>query len=120
MKISNAVSALAALAQESRLKVFRLLVKNGPGGLSAGQISDRLKIPPATLSFHLKELSRAGLVQSSKEGRSVIYSMHVKGIGKLMQFLTDDCCDGRPELCSPSTGAFVASTDLAKSREDRI
>ena len=102
MKINDAVSALGALAQESRLRVFRLLVRNGPKGLPAGKISEKLKIPPATLSFHLKELSRAGLVESTRDGRSVIYSMRAKGIGQLMSFLTEDCCNGRPELCAPS------------------
>ena len=102
MKIKEAVVALSALAQESRLEVFRLLVKLGPEGLPAGQIAETLSIPPATLSFHLKELSHAGLLKSHKEGRSVIYAINVKGINCLMGFLTEDCCQGRPELCAPA------------------
>lgn len=102
MKTSQAVIALSALAQESRLEVFRLLVRIGPDGLPAGQIAERLKIPPATLSFHLKELSHAGLVESRKEGRLVIYAINTKGINCLMGFLMEDCCQGRPELCAPS------------------
>lgn len=102
MKIKQAVAALSALAQESRLKVFRILVEAGLDGLPAGQIAEKLKIPAATLSFHLKELVNAGLVQSQKEGRSVIYAMNVKGINCLMAFLTEDCCQGRPELCISS------------------
>ena len=99
MKITQATAALAALAQESRLRVFRLLVKAGPNGLPAGQIAAKLKIPPATLSFHFKELSNAGLLVSRKQGRSVIYSMDVRGIKGLMGFLMEDCCQGNPELC---------------------
>lgn len=99
MKISQATTALAALSQESRLRVFRLLVKTGPSGLPAGQIAAKLKIPAATLSFHVKELSNAGLIDSRKEGRSVIYSMDVRGIKGLMEFLLKDCCQGNPALC---------------------
>ena len=102
MKMKEAVIALSALAQESRLEVFRLLVKLGPEGLPAGQIAETLSIPPATLSFHLKELSHAGLVDSHKEGRSVIYAINIKGINCLMEYLTEDCCQGRPELCAPA------------------
>jgi len=101
MKITAAVSALAALAQESRLKVFRLLVRQGLEGLPAGEIADRFKIPAATLSFHLKELAAAGLVRSRREGRSIIYAIEPRGISKLMSFLTEDCCQGRPDLCMP-------------------
>ena len=99
MKISQATTALAALSQESRLRVFRLLVKAGPSGLPAGQIAAKLKIPAATLSFHVKELSNAGLIDSRKEGRSVIYFMDVRGIKGLMEFLLKDCCQGNPALC---------------------
>lgn len=99
MKISQAATALSALSQESRLRVFRLLVRTGPEGMPAGQIASKLKIPPATLSFHVKELSNAGLIVSRKDGRSVIYTMDVKGIKGLMDFLMEDCCRGNPELC---------------------
>lgn len=76
-----------------------MLVKEGPDGLSAGDIADKLSITPATLSFHLKELANSGLLESRREGRSIIYAMNVKGINALMAFLTEDCCQGRPELC---------------------
>lgn len=99
MEAKQAVAALSALAQESRLRAFRLLVKTGPDGLPAGQIAERLDVPPATLSFHLKELTNAGLLEAHREGRSVIYSLRVEGIRSLMSFLTKDCCEGRPELC---------------------
>jgi DNA-binding transcriptional ArsR family regulator len=88
MKINKALSALDALAQESRLTVFRLLMEQGEAGLSAGSISEQLGIPPATLSFHLSQLSSARLLDSHKEGRSVIYKANYKRIRKLAKFLT--------------------------------
>ncbi len=102
MKTSEAVIALTALAQESRLEVFRLLVPVGEEGLPAGEIAEQLKIAPATLTFHLKELCHAGLVASRREGRSIIYALRPKGIRDLMEFLSEDCCQGQPHLCRPS------------------
>lgn len=102
MEISRAVAALSAIAQESRLQVCRLLVKAGGEGLPAGLIAEKLDIPPATLSFHLKELTNAGLAKFSKHGRTVSYAINVHGINELMEFLTEDCCQGRPELCVPA------------------
>lgn len=100
MELQAAVTALGALAQGSRLSVFRLLVQAGPEGLPAGEIGARLGIAPATLSFHLKGLSRAGLAASRQEGRYVIYSARFETMTELLQFLTEDCCRGRPELCN--------------------
>lgn len=94
MKAKYAVEALGALAQESRLSVFRLLVKQGPSGLPAGAIGDKLGIPAPTLSFHLSQLSRAGLVKSRRESRSIIYSADYDGIQQLINFLTENCCQG--------------------------
>ncbi|YCM43235.1 metalloregulator ArsR/SmtB family transcription factor [Verrucomicrobiaceae bacterium 227] len=99
MKLKEAVQALAALAHESRLEVFRLLVKEGPGGICAGDLSRTLDIPKPTMSFHLKELSSSGLIESERMGRSVKYRLKNEGMRKLMQFLSEDCCQGRPELC---------------------
>ncbi|MGJ8675910.1 MAG: ArsR/SmtB family transcription factor [Akkermansiaceae bacterium] len=101
METKEAAIALTALAQPSRLEVFRLLVRHGESGLSAGEISEALEIPKPTLSFHLKELTTAGLVDSERDGRSIIYRLHISGMQALMTFLTQDCCQGRPELCSP-------------------
>lgn len=95
------VKALGALAQESRLNAFRLLVTAGEEGMPAGEIAEQLGTPPATLSFHLKELSAAGLIERNREGRSIIYSINTDAIGGLMDFLMRDCCQGRPELCQP-------------------
>ena len=99
METKQAVLALTALAQESRLRLFRLLVPAGEEGLAAGDIAEQLGVPPATLTFHLKELSHAGLIESQREGRSIRYSLCVAGMRELLTFLTQDCCQGRPELC---------------------
>lgn len=96
METITAVPLLAALAQETRLSVFRLLVEQGPGGMPAGQIAERLGISPATLSFHLKELTHAGLTLSRQEGRYVIYSANFKAMDDLLSFLTQNCCAGTP------------------------
>jgi ArsR family transcriptional regulator len=101
MKISQAVNALAALAQETRLRIFRLLVPVGEIGIPAGEIAERLEIPSATLTFHLKELTNAGLIESRREGRSIIYSLKCDGMQSLLTFLAKDCCQGQPELCVP-------------------
>ena len=101
MKTPEASIALFALAQESRLEVFRLLAKNSPDGLCAGDLSRALDIPKPTLSFHLKELSTAGLIDSEKNGRSIKYRLQDKRMSQLMTFLTEGCCQGRPELCCP-------------------
>lgn len=101
MKINDAVTALASLAQPARLKVFRLLVKLGDEGMCAGDISKKLRIPKPTLSFHLKELVHAGLIDSQRAGRTITYRLRQRGIQQLMTFLTEDCCQGRTELCLP-------------------
>ena len=94
MEKQNAVAALAALAQETRLEVFRLLVRSGPEGLPAGQIGESLGIPSATLSFHLKELRSAGLVACERDGRSRIYRPDFGAMRELLGFLTENCCEG--------------------------
>lgn len=103
MKSEIAVSRLYALAQESRLAVFRLLVQKGPDGLPAGEIAAKLKIAPATLSFHLKELSAAGLLVSRQEGRFIFYAPDFKAMNALLGYLTENCCAGssKPATCSP-------------------
>lgn len=101
MKITNAVEALSALAQESRLAIFRLLVQAGKEGVAAGVIAEQLGIPAATLSFHLKELSRAKLVKSRSEGRYVIYSANYTEMDKLIAYLTEHCCAGDAAQCAP-------------------
>lgn len=92
--MSTVVAALAALAQEHRLQVFRLLVQAGAGGLPAGRIAERLKVAAPTLSFHLAQLRHAGLVEMRREGRSLIYAANYDAMNGLMGFLTDNCCSG--------------------------
>jgi ArsR family transcriptional regulator len=101
METTNAVAALAALAQESRLAVFRLLVRNAPEGLTPGVIGEQLELPAPTLSFHLKTLAQAGLVTALQEGRYVRYRAEIAGINALIDFLTADCCGGDPQRCYP-------------------
>lgn len=101
METTDAVNTFAALAQESRLSVFRLLVQNAPDGLTAGLIAERLELPAPTLSFHLKTLAQAGLVRTEQEGRFVRYHAEIETIDALVGFLTENCCGGHPEHCSP-------------------
>lgn len=102
MDIKQAAIKLSALSQESRLSIFRLLVRCGDKGLSAGEIAEHTGIQPNTLSFHLKELNSAELIKADRKGRSIIYSLKIDGMRDLIHFLTEDCCQGRPEICSPS------------------
>ena len=101
METTKAIEALAALAQETRLKIFRLLVQAGPQGMPAGSIGEELGLAPATLSFHLAGLARAGIARSRQEGRFVIYSADFGTMNDLLAYLTEDCCGGR--ACLPAT-----------------
>ena len=105
MKNDTAVKLLAALAQTSRLAVFRMLVQKGPDGLSAGEIAERLKMAPNALSFHLKELSHAGLVKSRQDGRFIYYSADYAAMTELVSFLGEKCCVGAStaQTCAPKT-----------------
>ena len=94
MKKQVAIRTLSALAQEARLDIFRLLVRAGIAGLPAGQIGKTLGVPPATLSFHLKELKNAGIVTCRREGRSLIYGPNFDAMQSLLSFLTESCCQG--------------------------
>ncbi len=102
MKTKQVLQALNALAQETRLAIFRRLVQAGPAGLAAGQIAEALGVPPATLSFHLAGLARAGLARSRQDGRFVIYSADFLNMNALVAFLTENCCGGAS--CAPSNG----------------
>lgn len=101
MENKNAVTALAALAQESRFAVFRLLVRHAPEGLTPGVIGEQLELPAPTLSFHLKTLAQAGLVTAVQEGRFVRYRAEIPAVNALIDFLTEDCCGGNSQRCSP-------------------
>lgn len=97
------MAALGALAQESRLAVFRLLVRRGPAGLPAGEIGERVGVPPTTLSFHLAQLSHAGLVTSRRDGRSILYAANYSGMQDLMGFLLENCCQDGAGCAPPAT-----------------
>lgn len=101
METRQAIAALGALAQESRLAVFRLLVRTGPQGMAASKIAEQVGVAPSSLSFHLKELSIAGLVSARQEGRFVIYAACFDAMNDLVGFLTENCCGGNP--CSPAS-----------------
>jgi ArsR family transcriptional regulator len=102
MKKLTAIAALGALAQETRLDIFRLLMQKGPEGMPAGEIGARLAQPSPTMSFHLNQLRFAGLVTSRRESRSIIYSANFRAMTGLLAYLTENCCGGRPELCTPA------------------
>ncbi|HEX2943980.1 MAG TPA: metalloregulator ArsR/SmtB family transcription factor [Rhodopila sp.] len=101
MEKQNALAALTALAQETRLDIFRLLVRVGPGGLPAGHIGEQLRLPSATLAFHLKELKHAGLLSCRRDGRSLIYAAEYPAMNALLLYLTENCCGRAPDLCAP-------------------
>ena len=101
MNTKDAVVTLACLAQEARLDIFRLLVQTSPAGLAAGDIAARLDMPASTLSFHLKELSHAGLIKSEQSGRFIYYSTDFAAMNGLLAFLMENCCGGQKDCCAP-------------------
>jgi len=114
VEIHEIVDALAALAHETRLKVYRLLVEAGPEGIAAGAIGEKFELPPATLSFHLAHLARAGLVRSRQDGRFVIYSADFQNMNQLVGYLTENCCGGR--ACTPSTNRKAQALSRTRVR----
>jgi ArsR family transcriptional regulator, arsenate/arsenite/antimonite-responsive transcriptional repressor len=114
MKDTRAVACLAALAHRHRLRIFRLLVKQGPSGMPAGEIAGRIGVGATNMSFHLKELERAGLLRATRLGRHVHYAVHVEGMRQLLAYLTEDCCQGRPELCGEPFAAAATVCRVTK------
>ncbi len=111
MKTKEALLSLAALAQESRLAIFRHLVEVGPGGTPVGKIAEALRLPAPTLSFHLKELTHAELLSSRQEGRFIWYAVNFETMNALIGYLTENCCGGQPGLCAPmSKSTRIRST----------
>lgn len=107
MEERQALAALAALAHGTRLAVFRLLVREGPEGMPAGEVAQRLDVAASTLSFHLKELERAGLIRATRQQRQILYAADYAGTRELLDFLLRDCCQGHPEICSGLTDAMT-------------
>jgi ArsR family transcriptional regulator len=115
MDVSTTVKALGALAQESRLEAFRLLVRSGAEGMAAGEIARTLHIPHNTMSSHLSILVNAGLIGSRREGRSIIYNIDFSGTRDLLSFLMEDCCRGRPDLCAPVLDSVLSGCCAANN-----
>jgi DNA-binding transcriptional ArsR family regulator len=114
MEKIDAVAALAALAQGSRLDVFRLLVQAGPDGMPAGAVAGALDLAPNTLTFHFDRLRQAGLLTVRREGRSMIYAARFETMNALLVFLTENCCGGAPEKCTPAAVCKPARRKRAK------
>ena len=106
METSSVVAALSALANEHRLQLFRLLMARGPSGMAAGAIAEAVGISPSSLSFHVGALERAGLLRSWRVQRNVIYSVDIEGMRRVLEFLTEECCDGHPETCGDLAGPW--------------
>jgi DNA-binding transcriptional ArsR family regulator len=115
METFDAVRALAALAQATRLEIFRLLVQAGPGGLTVGRINESLETAPATLSFHLKELAHAGLIENRQEGRFIRCSASFERMNELLGFLTENCCQASGASC----GTPLCQPDVTRKRTRR-
>jgi len=111
-----AVASLTALAQEHRLRIFRLLVRQGPSGMPAGEIGAQIGISPTSTSFHLKELERAGLLRATRDGRFIRYAVSVEAMRDLLAFLTEDCCQGHPEICG---SLFASAGDVCRQPSRR-
>jgi ArsR family transcriptional regulator len=107
MRREEVIAALGALAQDSRLDIFRMLVQKGPDPLAAGEIARKLDLPAPTLSFHLGQLKHAGLLSAHRHSRSISYAVNYRTMNALLKYLTDNCCQGQPELCAPASCAPV-------------
>jgi DNA-binding transcriptional ArsR family regulator len=116
MEKTDTIAALAALAQENRLDVFRLLVQAGPEGLAAGAVAEKLSLAPNTLSFHFDRLRNAGLVTCKREGRSLIYAARFEAMNGLIAYLTENCCAGSAEACAPAACAPASSNRKSKAK----
>lgn len=112
MEERQALMSFAALSQETRLHIVRMLVVAGPNGMAAGAIAEKAEVSPSNVSFHLKELERAGLISQQRESRSIIYTANYDGLGALVRFLMEDCCAGHPEICAslcPASAALMVA-----------
>ena len=118
MQERQALDAFAALSQETRLRILRLLVQAGPNGLAAGAVGEAVRASSSNTSFHLAHLERAGLIRSRREARSIIYSLDLAGLTGLIRFLMEDCCRGNPEICAPALESLVAACSCEPETAD--
>ena len=114
MRERQALDAFAALSQDTRLRIVRLLVQASPDGLAAGAIGEAVGASSSNASFHLAHLERAGLIESRREARSIVYSAAYAGLAQLIRFLMEDCCQGRPEVCAPALAGFQSLCAVAQ------
>ncbi|MGG6892738.1 ArsR/SmtB family transcription factor [Rhizobium sp. BR 315] len=117
MNQRQALTSFAALSQETRLQIIRLLVVAGPEGMAAGALAEKLEVSPSNISFHLKELERSGLIGAQRQSRSIIYTANYESLGGLIRFLMEDCCSGHPEICAP---AAVVATCCEPQMEEKL
>lgn len=120
MDESQAIRGFGALSQETRLRILRMLVQAGPDGRAAGEIADLVGVSPSNVSFHLKELERAGLLAQRREARSIIYAAAYPAIAELIQFLMQDCCAGHPEICMPALANPCCTTDTKAGIKETV
>ncbi|MCQ1851799.1 ArsR/SmtB family transcription factor [Neorhizobium galegae] len=113
----QALASFGALSQDTRLQIVRMLVVAGPSGMAAGTIAEQLDVSPSNVSFHLKELDRAGLISQQRESRSIIYSANYEALGGLVRFLMEDCCAGHPEICAPAAKVAACCTPAPAALE---
>ena len=113
------IAALAALAHEHRLEIFRVLVEEGPAGLAAGQIAERIGLVPSSLTFHLQHLTRAGLIVQRRDGRQLMYSTNFSVMNALVAFLTDNCCGGA-KACAPTCAAPAVASRAKKAKKSAL
>ncbi|MGY3489808.1 ArsR family transcriptional regulator [Bradyrhizobium sp. USDA 4011] len=116
MEERQARTAFAALSQETRLRIVRLLVQAGPDGMAAGAIAEAVEVSPSNVSFHLKDLEHAGMIVPRREARSIIYSADFTGLSHLIAFLMKDCCAGHPEICAPALADAWCGPSTAKKK----
>lgn len=120
MRESQAVQAMAALSQETRLRIVRRLVRAGAKGIAAGALAEGLGVSPSNMSFHLKELDRSGLIGARREARSIIYFANYDTLNGLIHFLMEDCCGGRPEICTSALAECCAPAVKSAKKRERV
>jgi DNA-binding transcriptional ArsR family regulator len=112
----QALMSFAALSQETRLRIIRTLVVAGPDGMAAGAVAERMEVSPSNVSFHLKELERAGLISQQRESRSIVYTASYEALAGLVRFLMEDCCAGNPEICAPALAVAACCSPSDKGK----